>query len=64
MVKTLADEYHGRKCHSTKRLYEMAIFHRDQSPIERWEDESAHSLYIAGEITRAEWQLAKDRKER
>lgn len=64
MAKTLGDEYHGHQCRSTKRLHEMAIFSRNQWSAMLAEDEFADSLYMAGEMTRAEWLLAKERNGR
>lgn len=71
MVKTLADEYHGRKCHSATRnrsIHSLPSIFPPQwatkSLSEDAEDAEIDSLYIAGEINRAEWQLGRERNDK
>lgn len=67
MVKTLADEYHGRKCHGLNRhrlSYAISSYILDGSLSQTAEDEVADSLYIVGEINHAEWLLAKERNDK
>lgn len=70
MAPKLADEYHGHRCLRTRRPLILSAddWERILAPIshppflsEMAEDEAADSLYIAGEMNRAEWLLAKER---
>lgn len=71
MARTLGEEYHGHKCHMAFPY----LAGKNEPPditlaatqwsilLERYldEDEYADDQYISGEITRAEWELARER---
>lgn len=64
MAQTLADEYHGHLCRNQTIKYSNALIsflHNDAQYIMEEEDKHADDLYIAGEITRAEWLMARER---